>query len=94
MVVGIRVESENIQTGKINHCNSSYFTMVSKDEDGKNARVPGLILSNLEEVRRFCNCIKQIALKKEKDRHEENFNYSSIETLESLEKYNVLVQIG
>jgi uncharacterized protein (TIGR00369 family) len=94
MVVGIRVESENIQTGKINHCNSSYFTMVSKDKDGTNARVPGLILSNLEEVRRFCNCMKQIALKKEKDRHEENFNYSSIETLESLEKYNVLVQIG
>jgi uncharacterized protein (TIGR00369 family) len=94
MVVGIRVESENIQTGKINHCNSSYFTMVSKDKDGTNARVPGLILSNLEEVRRFCNCMKQIALKKEKDRHEENFNYSSIETLESLEKYNVLVQIS
>jgi uncharacterized protein (TIGR00369 family) len=51
MVVGIRVESENIQTGKINHCNSSYFTMVSKDKDGTNARVPGLILSNLEEVK-------------------------------------------
>jgi uncharacterized protein (TIGR00369 family) len=94
MVVGIRVESENIQTGKINHCNSSYFTMVSKDKEGKNARVPGLILSDLEEVRRFCNCIKQISLKKEKDRHEENFNYSSIETLDSLTKYNVLVQIS
>jgi len=94
MVVGIRVESENIQTGKIHHCNSSYFTMVSKNKDGTNARVPGLILSDLEEVRRFCNCIKQIALKKEKDRHEENFNYSSIETLDSLEKYNVLVQIS
>lgn len=94
MIVGIRVESENIQTGKINHCNSSYFTMVSKDKDGINARVPGLILSDLQEVRRFCNCIKQIALKKEKDRHEENFNYSSIETLDSLTKYNVLLQIS
>ncbi|SDX49895.1 acyl-CoA thioesterase [Flavobacterium degerlachei] len=94
MIIGIRVESENIQTGKINHCNSSYFTMVSKDKDGKKARVPGLILSDLEEVRRFCNCIKQISLKKEKDRHEENFNYSSIETLDSLRKYNVLVQIS
>jgi uncharacterized protein (TIGR00369 family) len=94
MIIGIRVESENIQTGKINHCNSSYFTMVSKDKDGKNAKVPGLILSDLQEVRRFCNCIKQISLKKEKDRHEENFNYSSIETLDSLRKYNVLVQIS
>jgi uncharacterized protein (TIGR00369 family) len=30
MIIGIRVESENIQTGAIKHCNSSYFTMVSK----------------------------------------------------------------
>jgi len=94
MVVGIRVESENIQTGTINHCNSSYFTMVSKDKDGINARVPGLILSDLEEVRRFSNCVKQMSLKKEKDRHEEHFNYSSEETLDSLAKYNVLVQIS
>jgi uncharacterized protein (TIGR00369 family) len=94
MIIGIRVESENIQTGAIKHCNSSYFTMVSKDKDGKNEKVPGLILSNLEEVRRFCNCLKQISLKKEKDRHEEIFNYSSIETLASLEKYNVLVELG
>ncbi|MBC5839459.1 acyl-CoA thioesterase [Flavobacterium muglaense] len=94
MIVGIRVEAENIQTGHIKHCNSSYFTMVSKDKDGTNARVPGLILSNLDEVRRFCNCLKQIALKKEQDRHEENFNYSSIETLASLQKYNVLVQLN
>ena len=32
MVVGIRVEAENIQTGKVKHCNSSYFTMVAKNE--------------------------------------------------------------
>ena len=30
MVVGIRVESENIQSGNKKHCNSSYFTMVAK----------------------------------------------------------------
>lgn len=93
MIIGIRVEAENIQTGQIKHCNSSYFTMVSKDSSGSNARVPGLILSNLEEVRRFCNCLKQISLKKEKDRHEENFNYSSIETLASLEKHNIRIEL-
>jgi acyl-CoA hydrolase len=38
MIIGIRVESENIQTGAIKHCNSSYFTMVSKDKDGKNEK--------------------------------------------------------
>ena len=31
MVVGVRVESENIQTGITKHCNSSYFTMVAKN---------------------------------------------------------------
>jgi hypothetical protein len=40
MIIGIRVESENIQTGAIKHCNSSYFTMVSKDKDGKNEKSP------------------------------------------------------
>jgi len=93
MIIGIRVEAENIQTGAVKHCNSSYFTMVSKDKDGKNEKVPGLILASLEDVRRFCNCLKQISLKKEQDRHEEDFNYSSIETLASLEKYNVLVDL-
>ncbi|MFV8347478.1 acyl-CoA thioesterase [Flavobacterium sp. ZB4P13] len=89
MIIGIRVEAENIQTGKIKHCNSSYFTMVAKDKEGKSMLVPGLILSNLNEVRRFCNCIKQIALKKEKDLHEEEFDYTSKESFESLKKYNI-----
>src|SRR6187402_1497112 len=69
MIIGIRVEAENIQTGIIKHCNSSYFTMVAKDEKGINIAVPGLILANDEEIRRFCNCIKLISLKKDKDQH-------------------------
>ncbi|MDI5898372.1 acyl-CoA thioesterase [Flavobacterium yafengii] len=93
MIIGIRVEAENIQTGKIKHCNSSYFTMVAKDKEGKSMLVPGLILSNLNEVRRFCNCIKQIALKKEKDMHEEKFDYTSKESLESLKKYNIKLEL-
>jgi uncharacterized protein (TIGR00369 family) len=93
MIVGIRVESENIQTGAKKHCNSSYFTMVSKDNNGKNAKVPGLILCKIEEVRRFINCLKQISLKKEKDRHEENFDYSSKKAWANLEKYRVSIEI-
>src|SRR6056297_2936243 len=42
MVIGIRVEAENIQTGKKKHCNSSYFTMVAKDSEGNSLAVPGL----------------------------------------------------
>ena len=57
MVVGLRVESENIQTGVVKHCNSSYFTMVAKDENGKNTPVPGLLLTTEQEVRRFTRSI-------------------------------------
>lgn len=94
MIVGIRVEAENIQTGKVKHCNSSYFTMVAKDEEGKNTKVPGLILSNYEEVRRFYNCIKQIALRKERNLHEEIFDYKSKNALSTLKNYNVKLELN
>ena len=93
MIVGIRVESENIQTGKIKHCNSSYFTMVAKEENGKNATVPGLELCHEEDIRRFINCIKQIDLRKERDLHEEKYNYSSIDAKAILQKYRVLLSL-
>jgi uncharacterized protein (TIGR00369 family) len=89
MIIGIRVESENIQTGKIKHCNSSYFTMVAKDGQGNNKQVPGLFLSNEEEIRRFLNCIKQISLKKERNEHEEIFDYKSESALKTLQTYRV-----
>ena len=94
MIVGIRVEAGNIQTGKVKHCNSSYFTMVAKDADGKNTQVPRLILSNLEEVRRFYNCVKQVATKKEIDKHEELFDYKSDEALSELKNYNVKLELN
>lgn len=59
MVVGVRVEAENIQTGEVKHCNSSYFTMVAKDEEGKNTPVPGLILDSEESIRRFARSLKR-----------------------------------
>ncbi len=94
MIIGIRVEAENIQTGVVKHCNSSYFTMVAKDKKGNNAKVPGLILSSMSDVRRFFNCIKQIALKKERNLHEEQFDHTSNEALETLAKYNVQLNIN
>jgi len=59
MVVGLRVESENIQDGFVKHCNSSYFTMVAKDSNGKSVPVPGLILDTKERVRRFARSIRR-----------------------------------
>jgi len=93
MIVGIRVEAENIQTGTIKHCNSSYFTMVSKDKDGKNAPVPGLLLTNLKEVSRFQNCVKQIALKKEKEVQKDIATFESAESILSLNQYNVKLEL-
>ena len=59
MVIGLRVEAENIQTGAINHCNSSYFTMVAKDDNGESVPVPGLIIDSEEGVRRFARSIQR-----------------------------------
>ena len=92
MIVGIRVEAENIQTGKVKHCNSSYFTMVAKDEAGKNTKVPGLILSNYEEIRRFYNCVKLVTVKKEQNHHEEVFDYKSKDAIDKLKNYNVKLE--
>ena len=94
MIVGIRVESENIQTGVVKHCNSSYFTMVSKNSTGENVPVPGLILSNNIDVKRFYNCLKLIAIKKEKQKHEEIFDYKSSEAISNLKNYNVQIDFN
>lgn len=53
LMVGIRVVSENVKTNVVKHTNTSYFTMVAKDEHNEPAEVPGLILENYEQVRRF-----------------------------------------
>jgi uncharacterized protein (TIGR00369 family) len=93
MIVGIRVEAENIQTGKVKHCNSSYFTMVAKDNTGKNTKVPGLILSEEVELRRFFTCVKQIAAKKDIEIHEEQFDYKSEKAMKELTNYNVKLNL-
>jgi hypothetical protein len=68
--------------------------MVAKDDNGKNTKVPGLILSNYEEIRRFYNCVKQIASKKEQDLHEEIFDYKSDDAILGLSNYNVKLEIS
>ena len=63
LVVGIRVVSENISTAEVKHTNTSYFTMVAKDPDGKPTIVPELILENNEDIRRFLETLKRRELK-------------------------------
>src|ERR1700743_966293 len=59
LVVGIRVVSENIKTNLVKHTNTSYFTMVAKDENNEPVRVPGLILESREDIRRFIEARKR-----------------------------------
>lgn len=63
MVVGIRVESENVKNNIVKHTNTSYFTMVAKDERHQSMLVPGLILETEKQIRRFMEAIKRKELK-------------------------------
>ncbi|AHM60593.1 thioesterase superfamily protein [Flammeovirgaceae bacterium 311] len=53
MVVGIRVTAENVKERFVKHTNTSYFTMVAKDEEGHPFQVPPLLLETQQDVRRF-----------------------------------------
>lgn len=93
MVIGLRVESENIRTGEIKHCNSSYFTMVSKDENGRSVPVPGLILDSEESVRRFARSItRQEQSKKRLDSFKPS-EFKIEEYLEVVKKQNAKVTL-
>lgn len=93
MVVGIRVVSQNIQTGKVKHCNSSYFTMVAKDDTGKNVTAPKPILTSLDEVRRFYDSIRRNNIRKEHNDYLNHFDHTTKEALEGLSNYGVQLDI-
>ncbi len=93
MVVGVRIEAENIQTGTVKHCNSSYFTMVAKNQEGKSIPIPGLILENKTAIRRFVRS----SIRKEDARvRRDRFKASEFEMeshLEVLKQYNVKIRL-
>jgi uncharacterized protein (TIGR00369 family) len=93
MVIGVRVESENIQTGEIKHCNSSYFTMVAKNEQGGNALVPGLILNTEDSIRRFSRSIKQQEEARNRSNYFKRSEFKIQEHLQALEKHNAKVEL-
>lgn len=63
LIVGIRVEAQNVKKGIVKHTNSSYFTMVAKGEDDKPAVVPKLILETHEDVKRFIEAMQMRDIK-------------------------------
>jgi len=94
MVIGIRVESENIQNQYVKHCNSSYFTMIAKDEKGKSVPIPGLILDTEAKIRRFLRSIKrqeQVKIRQEEFK-KTTFDINEAE-LQLLDKYKVQVNL-
>jgi len=63
LVVGIKVIAEDFKIGTVKHTNTSYFTMVAKDDTGKPTKVPGLILESKEDIRHFMEAIKRKELR-------------------------------
>jgi len=59
LMVGIKVIAENVKTGLVKHTNTSYFTMVAKGDDEKPTQIPGLILEDQDDTRRFLEAIKR-----------------------------------
>jgi uncharacterized protein (TIGR00369 family) len=94
MVVGLRVESQNIQTGVVKHCNSSYFTMVAKDETGNNVPVPGLVLDTPDSIRRFARSMKRQEQARSRNREYEPQQFVVKDHLESLKGQNAQIAIG
>jgi uncharacterized protein (TIGR00369 family) len=78
LIVGIRVESENVKTGMIKHTNSCFFTMVAKGDDNKPMQVPELILENEEDIKRFIEAMRVREIK-EKVREEMDDAKSTVE---------------
>lgn len=52
MEIGVRVESENLLTGRIRHTSSAYLTYVALDSEGRPKPLPPLLLKTETDKRR------------------------------------------
>lgn len=52
MEIGVRVEAEDLLSGRVRHVASAYLTYVALDQKGKPKIVPSLIVESAEEKRR------------------------------------------
>jgi acyl-CoA hydrolase len=65
MIVGVKVTSENPYTGESRTTTRAYLTFVALDDLGRPVRVPELEPQTDDEIRRFDNAKKRVAMKKE-----------------------------
>ena len=64
----MRVEAENVLSGKVAHVSSAYLVFVAIDENGKPARVPPLVAETADEKRRQQAAKKRRELRQERPR--------------------------
>lgn len=72
LVIGIKVIAENVKTGIVKHTNTSYFTMVAKDDAGNPTEVPPLLLETEDDARRFLEAMKRRELRTSYSEHFDN----------------------
>ena len=72
LVVGIKVIAENVKSGTVKHTNTSYFTMVAKDDAEQPTEVPPLLLETPDDVRRFLEAMKRKELRASYGEHFDN----------------------
>jgi acyl-CoA hydrolase len=59
MEVGVRVEAEDLLTGRRRHTNSCYLTFVAVDRNGRPIEVPELKPETDEEIRRYAAAVQR-----------------------------------
>ena len=66
MEVGVRVEAENVRTGRVTHTCTAYLTMVALDENEKPLPLPPLVPHTPEDERRHreANLRREVRLAK------------------------------
>ena len=59
MEVGVRVEAEELRTGKRTHTNTSYFLMVALDDEGKPTPVSPLKAETHDVKRKMTDALER-----------------------------------
>lgn len=96
LVIGIKVIAENVKSGTVKHTNTSYFTMVAKDDTDRPTQVPGLLLESRDDVRRFLDAIRRREIKGryQADLNRVTGNQALEQELHRLEGERCLLAIG
>lgn len=85
VIVGIKVIAENVKEGVVKHTNTSYFTMVAKDDEGKLTVVPKLVLETEDDIKRFTEALQLKSLKNDFNKRFEKVK-EGFDLLKELEK--------